>query len=1002
MFKIVSHSLGWVFVFFNAQPLTHASEVLEMQQPTSKKRVLVLGYYEHCNIGDECFRVALSNLAPSGYNFIFRSIDDPVINWDTDTLNYDAVIVAGGDLINSYFMERVKPALRRSMLPCYALSVGIPYPSTDDLSYLHLFDHVVMRDKGVAFRMANELIGSGNVSYLPDITWTLMNQPSLSAHMYRYNAGSYAPPEGSSDMYVIEESRKRVCLSQTETSVATGTDAATAIATATATARSVSIGISLAQPYFYNNKNAVEMVADLSETFLEYDSACRKRRMNAVFTFHAFNTNSGIECESDLVCTQNVIRHMQKTRPGVTCVIKEWDIKGDDSHLDASRVIQQCMDCIQRHTVMICMRYHALLFSMMTNTPFIALFTTSKIESLLDMADHATNTVQYSGNASSIINAHWYSREPLAWQYIGGIGIKLKVDDQFMPTFIPRQTLRAAINAILVITVRGKVVQPYTSLCNMASVRTEWADMIRNLLTKLKRRHVPVHHAIATTYYFCNQDHEFVKRSIALLPYGYAHGKKMANPDAVRIARNICFALTRRLNSEYEHGMQRHFMEGTFDPYEAPLWVRNDMAEKMKLLDNQKDASVCYPPVYGKYKRVIMLNHVQQDEMANVHRSGWAYAVGGLQNLDVYANSTHMDSNEFRCGGSGFYSSDHDSAVLVDTCVERTFFWAKEQYCAVHLLPYKKKWIGFIHHTFAENYSEHNLYTLFRDTCFQQSLQHCNALVVFSHWLRDAIYTYNVNGAFQSDHKPLQLPMIAVLSHPTEIVKNTFTLANFVANKDKLLVNVGAWLRNPYTIYNLQLPIPVENGEVLKIRKCSLKGNSMENYFPCEDFEEAVMGFISRETEAEGEERDPSKNRICTCKENKFHLGAFYSVHDALKSVEVIECLDNDKYDTLLSRNIVFLHFDSDPSACNTLIECIVRGTPVLVNRNTGTEEILGKNYPGFYSCLHEAGYIATNLARIHVIHDYLTNMHAENKQKYQIEHFVTSFSDVIQRSRPL
>jgi hypothetical protein len=38
-----------------------------------------------------------------------------------------------------------------------------------------------------------------------------------------------------------------------------------------------------------------------------------------------------------------------------------------------------------------------------------------------------------------------------------------------------------------------------------------------------------------------------------------------------------------------------------------------------------------------------------------------------------------------------------------------------------------------------------------------------------------------------------------------------------------------------------------------------------------------------------------------------------------------------------------------DCSGCNTIVECIQRSTPMMVNKMPATVEYLGKNYPGFY-----------------------------------------------------
>ena len=54
------------------------------------------------------------------------------------------------------------------------------------------------------------------------------------------------------------------------------------------------------------------------------------------------------------------------------------------------------------------------------------------------------------------------------------------------------------------------------------------------------------------------------------------------------------------------------------------------------------------------------------------------------------------------------------------------------------------------------------------------------------------------------------------------------------------------------------------------------------------------------------------------------------------------------EYDDFLKDKVVFLHL-IDASACNTVIECIARCTPIILNRLPALEEYLGIDYPLFY-----------------------------------------------------
>ena len=111
-----------------------------------------------------------------------------------------------------------------------------------------------------------------------------------------------------------------------------------------------------------------------------------------------------------------------------------------------------------------------------------------------------------------------------------------------------------------------------------------------------------------------------------------------------------------------------------------------------------------------------------------------------------------------------------------------------------------------------------------------------------------------------------------------------------------------------------------------------------------------------------------------------------------VQSVEIISHLDNDKYDELLSRTIVFLNL-VDCSAVNTVVECIVRNTPVIVNRLDALEEVLGVNYPGFYETLNDAQSICNDIYKISEIHEYMKLL---DKSRYRLDHFVNEFQKIV------
>jgi hypothetical protein len=116
---------------------------------------------------------------------------------------------------------------------------------------------------------------------------------------------------------------------------------------------------------------------------------------------------------------------------------------------------------------------------------------------------------------------------------------------------------------------------------------------------------------------------------------------------------------------------------------------------------------------------------------------------------------------------------------------------------------------------------------------------------------------------------------------------------------------------------------------------------------------------------------------------DKAHIKLQQQLKTVIDSVQLIQTVDNGTYDKLLANNVVFLDL-IDCSAVNTIIECIVRNTPVIVNRLPGTVELLTKDYPLFYDKIADI----PKLLKPKVLkkaHEYLSKL---NKERFRIESF--------------
>ncbi len=162
----------------------------------------------------------------------------------------------------------------------------------------------------------------------------------------------------------------------------------------------------------------------------------------------------------------------------------------------------------------------------------------------------------------------------------------------------------------------------------------------------------------------------------------------------------------------------------------------------------------------------------------------------------------------------------------------------------------------------------------------------------------------------------------------------------------------------------------------------------MGNYFPPRGFPKC----IKEDCESQCISGNLISGNGTHCHRNHFVEGWVKRIETAIRSVRVIEHLHNDAYDDLLASSIVFLYLH-DCSAVNTVLECIVRNTPIIVNRLPALEEILGTTYPGFYNNLIEASLLADNLQQIKAMHAHLCRL---NKTRYKLDHFVQSILKIV------
>ena len=251
-----------------------------------------------------------------------------------------------------------------------------------------------------------------------------------------------------------------------------------------------------------------------------------------------------------------------------------------------------------------------------------------------------------------------------------------------------------------------------------------------------------------------------------------------------------------------------------------------------------------------------------------------------------------------------------DAGILFDGFLDRTF--SREMNPRYQQdLPFTRPWTGFFHnpHSVPEWFPDGpKIERMVASDKFQQSLPHCVGLFTVSDDLAEFL-------------RARTGVAVSPLVHPTEIPPAQFDFELFLANADKKVISIGWWLRRTLSIQYLPLDT------TSPYRKVRLKlGDTL--------IDNTQKGLSRLEFVHEWRNRKLDSRYRDNTIENSY--------------------LPPSEYDDWLTRNIVFLDLLC-AGANNAVIECIARGTPLLVNPLPAVVEYLGADYPLYFHSLEEA-----------------------------------------------
>jgi hypothetical protein len=842
------------------------------------KRVLVLGYYNRQNFGDDLFQYVFKKFALHQYDVTIANLDE--VNNVVESLHagdiapFSAVIIGGGDLINDYYFNDESIALLRETfagIPVIFYGVGLSFP--DMLPVMDIGDYFFMRNKSDADAVKARYRPAYG-GYTPDLAYFLINDTTLIPSQKQFSAPSSIQKIG-------------ICVPQTWFVDGSITKA------------------------FYDK--LVSLFGTLAKTyelhFIPFDISGNKDNSDISLLNALQKSLSSV----DAATPNRLFFHI----PTANQSYDDW--------------LTDMIHMFNSFDLVLASRFHSVKLCILTETPFVSLYSTRKV----GLMQEEIPTIPQGCFIKAVLNND---------------GLPIDFDTECMMQSIHSLIGSSDISHTLHSVKKG-----------LHAVVNKTADRVFQAIESGQKR-------IRPPQYIATSDKQQIIQNCVGNALTMIGKWSMRNQQAVLDHYPLSKIFSRRQQQSFGH-VERALAEEiiftiTGDPY-APYYY--GLCDTVLDTSLAKSLDWVIGDYYSRFHHNIGSSsqnlQVVNKNFQELHRSGWQYIV---DNLVVELSNTNNEGKE---------------PLIIDTYVDKTFHWNQEFYSRKGMLPYTKPWVGFIHHTFNSYNNTYNCDTLFKNPLFLQSLQQCRCLIVMSSYLKAQICEV-------LEKLQLSVP-VEVVYHPSELTDITFDWDAFINLKkeDRQVVQVGNWLRNVFAIYKLELPTTSIVG-----KKSVLRNKNTDNYFPPDNFVESLLPVFN--TKPEGFVNGVVD--ICKLSFENMHIKGLYEhVAEMENSVQNVSHLDNIAYDRLLSTSIVFVEL-IDASAVNTLIECILRNTPILVNRIQPVVEVLGEDYPLYYTSMYEASKKLDDAEALHAAHVYLKSL---DKTPFLIETFMSRTRQVIQQN---
>ena len=498
----------------------------------------------------------------------------------------------------------------------------------------------------------------------------------------------------------------------------------------------------------------------------------------------------------------------------------------------------------------------------------------------------------------------------------------------------------------------------------------------------------------------------------------------------------VSYFLTNSLDSPYNHGLQQKMFSMEYHYVSEWSWIEKHFIENNIIISQQTNIDRKYPMRFN-------LEYIDQNDKSGVHRSGWKYVFDNLQKyndasessilLDLYVDRTfHWKRNIFRNidiipytkPWIGFIHHTFNTEFTEynnHNLLKTPDFLQSLPFCRGLIVLSKTLQSQFI--SFFQTYRNDltkeiqpvPVYVLHHPTEFDVPMfdymayisNNDKKIIHIGGWMRNIFSFYQLDLKFYPIHQHEEICENMIIENvvsqpPTKKPWYSYYFSCPILYKSKIRTDISLCV--------LQIPkkkdIIHSDRYEHTFRKVILKGKNMNNYFPNADWKEQIYQCFSlmvnnpikQENKPHISSMDVSE-MFCSTEHKKInnnwlkHMMEYFNKID--DNIEIMEYVENDVYDQLLTKNIVFLNL-VDGSAINTLLECLVRNTPIVVNRHPAVVEILGDDYPLFYDDISSISALLRLPDIVFTSHCYLKNL---DKSSYHIDFFLRQLNKILQVS---